>query len=247
MKTKILFLTVLLTASNLFGAYEIKIAKYKNHTFLMLAIAKIKASEYRKNIVIEKRNEFYYVTSAGYESQSEAQKALHVYKKVFKDAYIQDDIKSQSPTEVSEKTVITELEKPQTEKQCNAEELLKNKRVYLCYENGSTSSQKRIIQMDFKGEYVEYLPLKSTYDPLKISYTFKDDTVVLPMSGVEFVYKICKKEEKFLVLKSFTNGKESSHTLRYYFDKEDAVEFLKMIKTRHLDQTQNQVSQNSES
>ena len=213
----------------------------------MLEIAKIKASEYRKNIVIEKRNEFYYVTSALYENQSEAQKALNAYKKVFKDAYIQEDVKSQIPTEVSEKRVISELKKPQTEKQCNAEELLESKTVYLCYENGSTSSQKRIIQMDFEGEYMEYLPLRSTYKPLKIDYTFKDDTIVLPMSGIEFVHKIYKKEEKFLVLKSFTNGKESSSTLRYYFDKEDALEFLKMIKTRHLDQSQSQVSQNSAS
>ena len=166
---------------------------------------------------------------------------------VFKDAFIQEGIKSQVPTATSEERVITEVEKPQTEKRCNAKELRENKTVYLCYENGSSSSQKRIIQMDFKGEYMEYLPLKSTYAPLEIAYTFKDDTVVLPMSGVEFVYKICKKEEKFLVLKSFTNGKESSHTLRYYFDKEDAVEFLKTIKTRHLDQNQNQVSQNSAS
>ena len=247
MKKQILFLSVLLAASNLFGAYEIKIAKYKNHTFLILGIAKIKASEYRKNIVIEKRNEFYYVTSALYESKSEAQKALHAYKKVFKDAYIQDGMKNHIPNEVSEKRVLSELEKPQTEKQCNAEELLEKKTVYLCYENGSTSSQKRIIQMNFEGEYMEYLPLKSTYKPLKIDYTFKDDTIVLPMSGIEFVHKIYKKEEKFLRVKSFTEGKESSHTLRYYYKKEDALEFLKTIKNQHLDQSQNQVSQNSAS
>ena len=213
----------------------------------MLEIAKIKASEYKKNIVIEKRNEFYYVTSALYESKSEAQKALHAYKKVFKDAYIQEDVKSQVATAASEKTVSTELGKPQTEKPCNAEELLENKTVYLCYENGSTSAQKRIIQMDFEEEYMEYLPLKSTYDPLKISYTFKDDTVVLPISGLEFVHKIYKKEESFLRVKSFTEGKESSYTLRYYFKKEDALEFLKTIKNQHLDQSQNQVSQNSAS
>jgi hypothetical protein len=226
MKTKILFLTVLLAASNLFGAYEVKIAKYKNHTFLMLEIAKIKESEYRKNIVIQKRNEFYYVTSAVYESQSEAQKALHVYKKVFEDAFIQEDIKSRAPTATSENTVITEVEKSQIEKPCNAEELLENKTVYLCYENGSTYSQKRIIQMDFEGEYVEYLPLKSTYKPLKIDYTFKDDTVVLVISGIEFAYKIYKKEDKYLAVKSFTNGKKSPYTLRYYFDKSAALEFL---------------------
>ena len=204
----------------------------------MLEVAKIKAPEYRKNIVIQKKGKSYYVTSAVYESRGEAQKALHAYKKVFKDAFMQKGIKSQVPREVSENTVITELKKPQTEKHCNAEELLENKTVYLCYENGSTSSQKRIIQMGFEGEYMEYLPLKSTYKPLKIPYSFKGDSVVLQMSGIEFVYQIYKQEEKFLVVKSFTNGKESSHTLRYYFDKEDALEFLKAIKTRHLDQSQ---------
>ena len=101
--------------------------------------------------------------------------------------------------------------------------------------------------MGFAGEYMEYLPLKSTYKPLKIPYSFKGDSVVLQMSGIEFVYQIYKQEENFLLVKSFTNGKESSHTLRYYFEKEDALEFLKTIKTRHLDQIQSQVSQNSAS
>ena len=191
----------------------------------MLEIAKIKASEYRKNIIIEKRNEFYYVTSEPYASKSEAQKALHVYKEVFQDAFIQEDIKSEVPRELSEKTVTAEIEKLQTEEHCNAEELLENKTVYLCYENGNTASQKRIIQMDFTGEDMEYLPLKSTYKPLKIEYTFKGDTVVLVISGIEFAYKIDKKEDNYLAVKSFTNGKKSPYTLRYYFDKSEALEF----------------------
>ncbi len=247
MKKQILFLTLFLAASNLFGAYEVKIAVYKNHHFLKAMIAQVKEPEYRKNIVIQKEAQSYYVTSPVYETKGEARKALHTYKKVFKDAFIQEDIKQKPPTPASSEAVITEKKERQTEKRCSAEELLANKTVYLCYENGSTSSQKRIIQMDFEEEYMEYLPLKSTYDPLKITYTFKDDTVVLPMSGLEFVHKIYKKEDKFLHVKSFTDGKESSYTLRYYFKKEDALEFLKMIKNRHLDQSQNQVSQNSAS
>jgi len=247
MKIKILFLTVLLAASNLFGAYEVKIAKYTNHNFLMAMIKKVKEPEYRKNIVIQKKDQSYYVTSPLYETKGEARKALSAYKKVFKDAFIQDVIKQKLPTQASNEAVMIEKKEPQTEKRCSAEELLANKTVYLCYENASTSAQKRIVQMDFGEEYMEYLPLKSTYRPLKISYTFKDDTVVLPMSGLEFVHKIYKKEDNFLQVKSFTDGKESSRNLRYYFKKEDALEFLKTIKNQHLDQSQNQASQNSAS
>lgn len=247
MKKQIVFLTLFFAASNLFGAYEIKIAMYKNHHFLLAMVAKVKEPEYRKNIVIQKKDQSYYVTSPLYETKSEARKALHAYKKVFNDAFIQDVIKQKNPAQAGNEAIIIEKKEPQAEKRCSAEELLANKTVYLCYENASTSAQKRIVQMDFEEEYMEYLPLKSTYDPLKISYTFKDDTVVLPMSGIEFVHKIYKNEDNFLQVKSFTDGKESSYTLRYYFKKEDALEFLKTIKNRHLDQSQNQVSQNSAS
>lgn len=245
MKKQIVFLTLFLAASNLFGAYEVKIAMYTNHDFLMAMVAKVKEAEYRKNIVIQKKHQSYYVTSSVYETKDKARKALSAYKKVFKDAFIQDVINQKPSTPVSTKTVSTDKKKTETQKRCSAEELLANKTVYLCYENGSTSSQKRIIQMDFEEEHMEYLPLKSTYDPLKISYTFKDDTVVLPISGLEFVHQIYKKEKNFLYVKSFTDGKESSYTLRYYFKKEDALEFLKTIKNRHLDQSQNQAFQNS--
>ena len=226
MKKQIVFLTLFLAASNLFGAYEVKIAMYKNHHFLMAMIAKVKEPEYKKNIVIQKKDQSYYVTSPVYETKGEARKALRAYKKVFKDAFIQDAIKQKPPTQASNNAVIIEKQEPQIEKRCSAEELLANKTVYLCYENASTSAQKRIVQMDFEEEYMEYLPLKSTYAPLKISYTFKDDTVVLPISGLEFVHKIYKKEDNFLQVKSFTDGKESSHTLRYYFKKEDLDRFI---------------------
>ena len=211
----------------------------------MAMIEKVKEPDYRKNIFIQKKDQSYYVTSSVYETKGEAKKALKAYQKVFKDAFIQNIIKQKSITSPSNKVVVLDKKEPQAEERCSAEELLTNKTVYLCYENGSTSSQKRIVQMDFGEEFMEYLPLKSTYDPLKISYTFKDDTVVLPMSGLEFVHKIYKKEDGFLQVKSFTDGQESSSILRYYFKKEDAMKFLKKIKNRHLDQIQNQVSQNS--
>ena len=58
----LLLLALLLPAQNLFGAYKIKIAVYKDHANLMTYVSKISEKEYRKNILIEEKNHLHYVT-----------------------------------------------------------------------------------------------------------------------------------------------------------------------------------------
>lgn len=232
---------MLLTASNLFGAYEIKIAKYKNHTYLMLEMAKIKASEYRKNIVIEKRNDFYYVTSTRYESENKVKKALGVYKKMFPDAFIAEvEVKSEqkvivvAPIEVAAEIPESKIPEPQSPEpikneqlaSLDAKQLLENKTVYICNENGSKKAQKEVIRLDFKKEYVIYTKLSKSVSPIEIPYTFDQDCVILPMSGIDFKYQIYKEEDAFLSAKSFTNDKEGNH-FRYYFDEDMAFKFIR--------------------
>ena len=81
----LLLLLLLLPAQNLFGAYKIKIAVYKDHANLMTYVSKISEKEYRKNILIEEKNHLHYVTSILYENEKEVNKALSAYKKVFPD------------------------------------------------------------------------------------------------------------------------------------------------------------------
>lgn len=225
MKKIFLLLALLFSASNLFGAYKVKIAVYKNHANLMGIISKISVAEYRKNIIIEKKNHLYYVTSTLYESKSEAMKALKVYKKVFSDAFI--DKAEQKKIAPAATEVLAQTPERTEKKQINAfdaKRLLENKTVYLCNENVSKNAKKQIAKMDFKNEYVVYSKLGKDMPPIKIPYTFDKDCVILPRSGIEFKYKIYQEGEHFLSAKSFINDNEGNH-FRYYFDKEAALSF----------------------
>ncbi len=202
-------------------------AVYKDHTNLMTYISKIADADYRKNIIIEEKNHLYYVTSTHYESKNEVNKALNVYKKVFPDAFIiKEEQKIIVPvaTEVLAKT--PEPIENEQENALNAKRLLENKTVYLCNENGSKKAKKQIVKMDFKNEYVMYSKLRRDVPPIQIPYTFDHDYVILPMSGIDFKYKIYQEGQDFLSAKSFTNDKEGNH-FRYYFDEGLALEFAR--------------------
>lgn len=222
MKKTFLLFTFLFAASNLFGAYNVKIAVYKDHANLMTYISKVPVETYRKNILIEKKNHLYYVTSTFYKSKNEVNKALSAYKKVFPDAFIE---------EIAQETVLaasTEEVAQASEpvgKAINAKTLLENKTVYICNENGSKKAKKQIVKMDFKNEYVIYNKLRRNVPPIEIAYTFDQEYVILPISGIDFKYKIYQKGEDFLSAKSFTNNKEGNR-FRYYFDKEAALSFV---------------------
>jgi len=108
----------------------------------------------------------------------------------------------------------------------DAKMLLENKTVYLCNEDGSVKAKKEVIRLDFKKEYVLYRKLSKDLPPIEIPYTFEQDWVILPMSGINFRYKISQEGQDFLSAQSFINDKEGNH-FRYYFDKEQAFTFTK--------------------
>ncbi len=266
MKKTFLLFTFLFAASNLFGAYQIKIAVYKDHANLMSYISKIPKESYRKNILIKEKNHLYYVTSTLYESESEVKKALGIYKKVFPDAFILEvEEKKAVPesTEVVKQKVIVPVSTEAVEQKkalpvpaeaveqkevlsvtteavaktpesieneqpiaLDAKMLLENKTVYLCNEDGSKKAKKEVIQMDFKKEYVVYSKLSRNVPPIQIPYAFDQDRVILPMSGIDFKYKIYQESQDFLSAQSFTNDKEGHH-FRYYFDEDLAFEFAR--------------------
>ncbi len=253
MKKTFLLFTFLFAASNLFGAYQIKIAVYKDHANLMTYISKIADADYRKNILIEEKNHLHYVTSTLYENENESIKALSAYKKVFPDAFmveVEQKIIVSASTEAPEQgkavpvpaeeveqkevlSVTTEAvakrPEPIEKEQVNtldAKRLLENKTVYLCNEDGSKKAKKEVIQLDFKKEYVVYSKLSRNVPPIQIPYAFDQDRVILPMSGIDFKYKIYQESQDFLSAQSFTNDKEGHH-FRYYFDEDLAFEFAR--------------------
>lgn len=237
MKKIFLLFTFLFAASNLFGAYKVKIAVYKDHANLMTYISKISDAEYRKNIIIEEKSHLYYVTSTRYESENEVNKALSAYKKVFPDAFIveaEQKIIVPASTDVVVQTSESNMPEPQSPEPIEKEQvasldakmLLANKRVYLCNEDGSKKAKKEVIRLDFKKEYVLYSKLSRNVPPIEIPYTFDHDSVILPMSGIDFKYKIYAEGTDFLSAKGFLNDKEGNH-FRYYFDEDLAFKFAK--------------------
>ena len=223
MKKTFLLFAFLFAASDLFGAYKVKIAVYKDHANLMAYISKIPGESYRKNIIIEKKNHLYYVSSRLYKSTNDVNKALSAYKKVFPDAFIEES--AQETVLAISPEAVTQAPEP-VEKAIDAKILLENKTVYICNENGSKKAQKEVIRLDFKKEYVLYSKLSKSVPPLEIPYTFDKDCVILPMSGIDFKYKIYEEGNNFLSTKSFINDKEGNH-FRYYFDEDLAFKFTK--------------------
>ena len=198
----------------------------------MTYISKIADADYRKNILIEEKNHLHYVTSTLYENENEASKALSAYKKVFPDAFMAEveyeiivPASTEAPVQISEPQSPEPIEKEQVNA-LDAKRLLENKTVYLCNEDGSKKAKKEVIQLDFKKEYVVYSKLSRNVPPIQIPYAFDQDRVILPMSGIDFKYKIYQESQDFLSAQSFTNDKEGHH-FRYYFDEDLAFEFAR--------------------
>lgn len=220
----------------------------------MACISKIGREKYRKSIVIEEKNQRHYVTSVRYEREKDAKKALAVYKKVFTDAFIVEVeqkkavnipphkasseevfsakmVDSQSESAEDKQGQETNISEKFTEETIeaftplDAKILLENKTVYICEEEPVSGQKHTMIRMDFKKAYVVYTKQKKDTRSLNIAYSFDKDRVIIPMSGVDFQYKVYKEEKDFLLVQGFINGKKSK-IFRYYFDKEAAVSFL---------------------
>jgi len=84
---KYLFLILLFGSSLVYGNYQIKIGVYANKAKLKQNLSRIKPS-YRKQIVKTRKRNKTYLNSVVYVSKKRAKKALRVYKRVFRDAFI---------------------------------------------------------------------------------------------------------------------------------------------------------------
>jgi len=237
MKKLLALLGILFYTTTLFGAYDVKIGVYKNAKNLRANIAKIKSTKYRKSIVIERKNRLYYA-HAILPSNKDARNALYAYKRVFDDAFIakkqvqiKKRVKKASPVvkkEKQEKVLRTQKkEKKQSNiEMINAQALLENKTIYLCYEKGPKHLKDRVVQMVFEKEYVIYNPLKKMSSPVNMPYEFKDNNLTLHLSDMNITHNVYKKASNFLYAKSMIDGLVVNK-LRYYFDENAALEFVK--------------------
>jgi len=221
----LLLLAIFFYASTLFAGQEVKIGVYKNTKKLHANIAKIKSSKYRKHIVVKRKNNLNYVYAV-IGNNVEAKRALHMYKRVFKDAFI---AKKQGRVKKTVKKVSPSLLKNARVKEklanLNAKALLENKTIYMCYEKGPKHLKERVVKMVFEKEHVIYDPLKNMSTPVNMPYEFKKNKLTLELSGMKITHKISKKTENYLYAQSVVNGL-IVNKLRYYFDKNTALEFV---------------------
>lgn len=221
-------LVIFFYTTTLFGAYDVKIGVYKNAKNLRENIAKIKNVKYKKHVKIEKKNRLYYA-HAVLNSNHEAKKALMAYKPVFKDAFI---AKKQIVLK-ARKELLKSRDKPKKNMQIKkaidtieAEKLLNHKTVYLCYEKSPKHLKSRVARMDFSDQKVTYTPLNKKNTILDISCTFKDSKVVLKLTDMNITHEISEIHDTYLAAKNSLAG-VTVYTLRYYFEKEKALEFVK--------------------
>jgi len=221
----------------LFGAYDIKLGVFKNVENLRVNIAKIKPYTFRKQIIVKNKKGFYYTYAIVKGNSIQAHKALRVYRRIFKDAFIAGKIKERHKVKKKlRKKKIKHVKKIKpiakivpapvgTMKILDAKVLLKNKTVYLCYEDGPAHLEKRIVQMVFNENTISYMPLDKK-ETLEIDYTIKNNSVLLKLSDITMIHKVIEKKDTYLIVESYVSTKKM-HTLRYYFNQEDALKFLK--------------------
>lgn len=226
MKLFLVFFT-LFYATTLFGAYEVKIAVYKNAKNLHAAIAKISKAKYRNSIKVEKKHNLYYA-HAILASNKEAANALHDYKKVFQDAFIADKQVALPQPKPAHKTVQPVAPKVKETKPLpllNAQALLEDKTVYLCYENGPAHLKDRLVKMVFKAGEVTYDPMKKMSKPVEMPCAFKKNALTLQLSDMKITHQLTEKRPNYLLAKSTIDGVVVNR-LRYYFDKDAALAFV---------------------
>lgn len=223
----------------LFGAYDLKIGVYKNGINLQKTIAKIENREYRKNIIVDKKEELYYA-HAIFIDKKKAENALGVYTKVFKDAFIAKEeiqletkkIKKEEKKNTQPKSKQIKIEKPlESSITIDTKTLLQNKTVYLCYDKFPTYFKNRVVKMIFSKEYIEYMPLDNSTQ-LDIEYIFKDDKVILNLPDMNITHTINAITKEYLSASNSEKGK-IVYTLRYYFDEQNALDFVAKNRVSH--------------
>jgi len=217
MQKLLLLLGIFFYSTMLFGAYDVKIGVYKNGENLRHNIARVANIKYRKSIMVERKNHLYYA-HAVLTNGVDAKNALHAYKRVFKDAFI-------SKNQVRVKKVVKKVKIPEKIKHIDAQALLENKTIYLCYEKGPKHLKDRVVQMVFAKEFVTYNPLKKMATPVKMPYEFKDNNLTLHLSDMKITHHIYKASPNFLYAHSIIDGLVVNK-LRYYFDEKAALEYV---------------------
>ena len=252
MKKLFLVFSLLCYSSALFAAFDIKLGVFQDIKNLHKNIAKIKPYTFRKQIIVNNKKGFYYTHAIIAGSRSQVNKALKAYQTIFTDAFIAGETKEHPKVGTKKKikkTTRKNLRKKKIKKAkkiksivklmpvsivskvavaetLDAKTLLANKTVYLCYEDGPVHLKGRVVQLIFNEiNSVTYVPLDKS-QTLEIDYSIENNRIVLHLSDITMIHKVIEKKDTYLRVESYV-GSKKMYVLRYYFNLEDALKFLK--------------------
>ena len=95
----------------------------------------------------------------------------------------------------------------------------------MCYDKSPKHLKKRVVKMVFSEKMVNYIPLDNNNTKLEIDYVFEDAKVTLNLQDINITHQINAVKPKFLKVNNIMTG-TVTYTLRYYFEKKDALEFV---------------------
>lgn len=251
-----LIIVSLLFVSGLFATSQrVPLGSFKNYDVLIQSLAKLNNAKYQNQIDIEEKDGIYYVylTQEGY---VEAQIALEACKRVLESAIIEEDAvalpekqKHQEPRvlmqtnrENSQKTpwqgIETRHPNPGNEggvkvssKQNNLSfsDQLKRKIFYLCYEGKKKGAIKPVVKAVFNQNFISYSSEMMEIPPIITQYKLinNDLHITVGMFSVGSTRsRLESVTDKYLRTVNWADGKQVQ-SLRFYFNKADAVAFAK--------------------
>ena len=213
----------------LFGAYDIKLGVFANVKNLHANIAKVRPVIFRDKIIVQKKNKLYYTHAVISGSGVEAAKALKSYRRIFPDAFISGKVKEyHKKIRVTKKTKVikkSKVIKKEKKALLDVGSLLQEKKIYLCYADGPSPVDQRIVAMTFNDKTITYTPLekKST---VEIPYSIEKNRILLHVADTQMIHKVIENKKTYLEVESYIDTKKMHH-LRYYFILKDAIEYLK--------------------
>lgn len=248
---RLIIISFLFLSNALATSYQVQLGSFGNYDALIASISKIQEESYRAKISIEQEGEIYNVYSRVYENQSEVQSALHVYREVFKDAFIREDgvdtrandnaiATVQKERLVSESSLwqsvhskppaLHELSKeiPKKKGKLSFSQELKRKVFYLCYEGKIKGTVKPVIKAVFNQKFITYSSEMMEIPPIVTQYKLinNDLHITVGMFSVGSTRtRLESVTDKYLRTANWADGKRVQ-PVRFYFNKSDAVAFV---------------------
>ncbi|MCW8822151.1 MAG: hypothetical protein OQK45_07965 [Sulfurovum sp.] len=230
-------------------SYVVRLAVYKNADSLQQELNKLSPA-LKKTIEVQKRGDDNVACSMQTEDKKSLQKLLPSYKKVFPDAFISAyqetetaPTKREIPSTKTEKSLPRLMQKTDTvtysrkisnptKKDIPFYDRIKQKTLYLCAYGEEEWSPNVLIHVAFFDKEVIYTPIMGDALPKREKYTVDDNKLYISQKGLfdSEIYSTLESVTEHYYLISTWVGKSKINTIRYYFDLDNAEEYVTSLK-----------------